>query len=124
MSATGPLFDGGAVQALDDYRRWTQEQTGKAAEDMWQANMSASFRHPTGYYQSTVSLTNTDASSVVHDTATIYNYWLEGYGSRNSPVTRFAGYFSANRATATVNGRLPGLVDPIPSRFMRAMGGA
>lgn len=123
MATTGPLFDGSAVRALEDYRRWTQQETARVAEDMWHAGMGATFQHPTGYYESTVHLTNTDASSVVHDTGVIYNYWLEGYGSRNSPVTRFRGYFNANHATDITQGKLPGLVEPVPSRFMRAMGG-
>jgi hypothetical protein len=60
---------------------------------------------------------------VVHDTGMIYNYWLEGHGSRNAPVTRFAGYHAAQHGAARADARAGELVDPIPARFMAGMGG-
>jgi hypothetical protein len=118
---TGPIFDDGAWhKAVDRYGDWAQTEGANAASDLWHAGMQATFQHPTGYYDSTVHV---DQSSV-HDEGTVYNYWLEGIGRRNSPVTRFPGYHNARHAAIALQRELPRLVDPIPERFLREMGSA
>jgi hypothetical protein len=124
MAATGPLFDGRAQAALRDYEEWAQREVAQQAMADWHLNMERSFREPTGRYESTVHLTEDEYGAIVHDQGMIYNYWLEGYGSRNFPVTAFAGYFSAERAADELRPRAAGLVNPIPARFLSQMGGA
>lgn len=50
-------------------------------------------QHPTGYYESQIRYVRDSLDSYrVDDNGVIYGPWLEGTGSRNSPVTAFPGY--------------------------------
>lgn len=50
-------------------------------------------QHPTGYYESRiVDQTLNPWLHSINDSRVIYGPWLEGIGSRNAPVTKFAGY--------------------------------
>jgi hypothetical protein len=72
---------------------------------MVQAYLPGSYRrdrpdpHP-GLYESSI---HTERSVVDHliitDTPVVYGPWLEGVGSRNYPVTRFAGYHTFRRVS-------------------------
>jgi hypothetical protein len=66
--------------------------------------MVATFRHETGLYRSTVK-TREQAfgTAVIDGQGTVYAWWLEGVGSRNSPVTRFPGYHLFLKETAKLN---------------------
>lgn len=123
MPATGPLFDGRAKRALADYTDWADHQVGRQAMADWHLELDRSLQYPTGRYESTIHLSDDPFGSVVHDTGMIYNYWLEGHGSRNAPVTRFRGYHAAQRGAEMARARAKSMVDPIPERFMAAMGG-
>lgn len=50
-------------------------------------------QHPTGYYESRIVKERVAVETYsVNDSNVIYGPWLEGTGSRNSPVTKFPGY--------------------------------
>lgn len=50
-------------------------------------------QNPTGYYESQiVDQTLNPWMHSINDSGVIYGPWLEGIGSRNAPVTKFAGY--------------------------------
>lgn len=122
---TGPIFDGRAEQAVGDFLAWAQETTGQQAMADWHTNLEDSLQHPTGFYESTIHMDPVSEDGViVHDDGVIYNYWLEGYGRRNFPVTRFEGYRSAERAAIEAKARMEELVNRIPGEFLAAMGGA
>jgi len=123
MPVSGPFFDGGADDAISDYCDWAAHEVGHQALADWHENMDEAFRAPTGRYEATVHVEDAPRESVVHDTGMIYNYWLEGYGSRNAPVTSFKGYFSAERAATEAKAQIERLVVPIPAEFMSRMGG-
>ena len=76
-----------------------------------------------GYYESTISVEDDTNASAVHDDGLIYNYWLEGIGRRNAPVTSFAGYHSARQAAIEAKAEIERLIDPIPAEFLARMGG-
>jgi hypothetical protein len=42
--------------------------------------------------------------TAIVDGDVVYGPWLEGVGSRNSPVTRFAGYHTFRKAGQKLNG--------------------
>lgn len=123
MPVSGPLFDGRAASALDDFAEWAHAEIGQQALADWQYNMDQAFQYPTGYYESTISLDSDEYGTTAHDDGVIYNFWLEGIGRRNAPVTRFEGYHSAERAAIDAKARIEELIDPIPPRFLAAMGG-
>lgn len=57
------------------------------------SQLDSVLQNPTGYYESQIRKDRVSVESYsVNDSNVIYGPWLEGIGSRNSPVTRFAGY--------------------------------
>ncbi|WP_031514853.1 hypothetical protein [Streptomyces sp. NRRL F-5123] len=93
VTATGPLFDGRAQAAVARYVDDARDTLAARAEDMVLAELGRVLRHPTGYYESQIRTERvTPDTDRVSDGGVVYGPWLEGVGSRNSPVTRFAGY--------------------------------
>lgn len=120
----GPLFDGRAERAMKDAADEARESIAEFAEEHALALMGAAFRHPTGYYESRVTTTRVSADvSLVHDQGVVYGPWLEGVGSRNSPVTRFPGYFHWRRTKALVAARGPQIAEAAVRRHLPEMGG-
>jgi hypothetical protein len=119
---SGPMFDGRAVVQLAEMCKDVQETVAKAAEDTWQSLMDASFRHPTGAYQSHVNIARDGSDLVVNDgwpdSQLEYGPWLEGVGSRNSPVTRFPGYHALSRAAAETERNIPALTETVVDRHI------
>lgn len=74
------------------------EETAKFALHQVKGNLHVSLQHPSGFYESRVDIYRMQGDPVVSDGGVIYGAWLEGVGSRNSPVTRFRGYASFRRA--------------------------
>jgi hypothetical protein len=71
-----------ALEELADYTRY---------EVLTQ--LDSVLQHPTGYYESQVKAERVAPGIYsINDGGVIYGPWLEGVGSRNAPVTRFAGY--------------------------------
>lgn len=122
VSYKGPLFDGQAEEAMARMAQEIQSEVAKAAEDTWQSFMDSSFRHSTGAYQSHVNIAKRGDYLVVNDgwpeSRLEYGPWLEGIGSRNSPVTRFPGYFALHRAAVMVQGDLDGITQPIVDKYV------
>ena len=123
MPVSGPLFNGGFDAAVADYADWAAHEVGHQALADWHEFLDQSLQHPTGYYESTIRVDDDTNESVVHDNGLIYNYWLEGIGRRNAPVTRFEGYHAADRATIEAKAEIQRLIDPIPAEFLSRMGG-
>jgi hypothetical protein len=119
---SGPLFDGRAVDAMRRLAPEAQAKVAEYTEDTWQSFMDASFRHPTGAYQSHVNIARRDKDLVVNDgwpeSQLEYGPWLEGVGSRNSPVTRFPGYFALRRAYVKVSGEIDEVTQPIVDKYV------
>jgi len=119
----GPVFDGRAADAMTRLANELRSETAKYAEDTWQAFMDASFRHNSGRYQSHVNIARRDKDLVVNDgwpeSQLPYGPWLEGVGSRNSPVTRFPGYFALRRAAVKVEGEIPEVAKPLVEKSVR-----
>lgn len=124
---SGPLFNGVAEQAMRKLSEEVQRTVAVYAEDTWQSFMDASFRHPTGRYQSHVNIARDGNDLVVNDgwpgSGLKYGPWLEGVGSRNSPVTKFPGYFSLRRAAAKVNHEVTEVTAPIVDKYVREANG-
>ena len=119
---SGPLFNGQAEESMRKLADESRTEIAKAAEDTWQSYMDASFRHPTGRYQSFVNIARRDKDLVVNDgwpeSHLEYGLWLEGIGSRNSPVTRFPGYFALKRAADTVRRDTDGITAPVVDKYV------
>lgn len=122
----GPLFNGAAVRDLDAALVAVKREVADEAEREWQTNMTDSFQHSTGRYQSTVNVARRGLDLVVNDgypgSGVLYGPWLEGLGSRNE-TTRFKGYFAQRRATQTVDRKVPEIAEPIIRAFIAKANG-
>lgn len=103
VNFSGPLFDGAAMGIIGRYCKAVQRKIGQHAQDEVHARLGAVIRHPTGYYEGHIHTEMQAADLVVTDTPVVYGPWLEGVGSRNSPVTRFPGYHTFLLVTQKVN---------------------
>lgn len=101
VTVSGPLFDGRAAAALDAFEIAAAAAVGDMAYMEVRAELSRNLRNPTPFYESRVMHDRASSTGYgrVHDSDVIYGPWLEGTGSRNSPVTRFKGYRSFRTAT-------------------------
>ncbi|MEU6397875.1 hypothetical protein ABZ867_12945 [Streptomyces cinnamoneus] len=119
ITVSGPLFDGRAAAAFAEYTDEAREQIAEFAEEHVLSLMGMAFRHPTGYYESHVMTERASADvSRVHDSGVVYGPWLEGVGSRNSPVTRFPGYFHWRRTKALLVQVAPVMAERLLQRYL------
>lgn len=118
VSAHGPVFDGRADAAAHAFVRDAGQTIASKGADMVQANLGGVLKHPTGYYESNVSA----HGNVVQDGGVIYGPWLEGVGSRNSPVTRFPGYHTFRRTTQELRtASVPIAEELLHGKYLREM---
>lgn len=96
---SGPVFDGRAFALMEAGVQVIQDTVAQAGVNMIQQRLPEVLQHPTGYYASMVHTEQAAADRIITDTPVVYGPWLEGVGSRNSPVTRFAGYHTFRQVT-------------------------
>lgn len=101
----GPFFNSGEWDGL--MRHFMGDATMNVADQgvrELRTNMFATFKVPTGHYEGTVKASPLSfGASKIDGQGTVYAWWLEGIGSRNAPVTRFAGYHLFLKETAKLN---------------------
>lgn len=91
----GPISNGSIHDHVADYEEDVAEALADAGQRLMLARLAKVLRHPTGYYESRIDTRQIGHNRFeVHDSGIVYGPWLEGTGSRNSPVTRFPGYHS------------------------------
>ena len=125
VSSSGPLFDGRAAadldQGLDDWKK----NIATIGASMVRSDMDAHFKVQRPYYRLTVTASATPPDWKISDHGSaIYNYWLEGIGSRNFPKTRFRGYSSFRRMTQAINARAVSIGQPIIAKWVAKINGA
>lgn len=112
VTATGPLFDGRAERAVQEFVDDARDEIGAHAEDLVLARLGTVLQHPTGYYESQVRARNGGADRVVvSDGGVVYGPWLAGVGSRNFPATRFKGYDHWRQAKQAIERDAPEIAD-------------
>jgi hypothetical protein len=116
-SASGPWATGRAGRALHDYADDVEYQVAREGERMVQARLRQVLRHPTGYYQSRISVDRAGSGYKIHDGGVIYGPWLEGTGSRNFPVTRFRGYATFRRTKPLLDRKAPQIARDLLARY-------
>jgi hypothetical protein len=120
----GPLFDGRAERAIERACDDARDDVAAYAEERVLMGTSASFKTRTPYYETRVTTTRVSSEvSLVNDQGVIYGPWLEGVGSRNAPVTRFAGYHFWRDAKQAVVARGPQIAEAAVRRHLPEMGG-
>jgi hypothetical protein len=122
VTVTGPLFTGQVDAWLDAALTDAVKEVADYAEYQWQMNMINSFVNPSSppRYQSEANVAKRGSDLVVNDgypgSGLLYGPWLEGVGSRNA-TSRFKGYSSMRRATATVDRMTAAIIKPVFDAF-------
>lgn len=117
----GPIFDGRAAHEVDAMIHEMLDDVGQQGYSDVMSNLDSSIRNPTPYYETQINVKNSGLTRVVNDRGIIYGPWLEGTGSRNSPVTRFPGYASFRRAHQKLEGEVPRLIAGTVRRHVARM---
>jgi len=94
----------------------------------WTANMEEHIRHSGPVYQTYAQNVVQGLDRVVNDgwsetNDLPYGPWLEGVGSRNSPVTIFPGYHSLEDAYTTTDEQVDELAEPIVDEYVEKING-
>lgn len=121
MIRRGPMFTGRTAAALDTYADQVGYRVATYAEDQVRQRLGQVLQHPTGYYQSRITVDRSGTGYVVSDGGVVYGPWLGGTGSRNYPVTRFRGYQTFRRTKALVDRKAAGIAAELLARY-KAMG--
>jgi hypothetical protein len=119
MIKRGPMFNGKTAAALHTYADEVGYKVATYAEDQVQTRLAQVLQHPTGYYQSKVTVARQGGGYMVWDQRVVYGPWLEGTGSRNAPVTRFPGYATFRRTKAIVDRKAPSIAYELLGRYKR-----
>lgn len=117
----GPMFSGKTAAAMVTYADEVSYKVATFAEDQILQRLPQVLQNPTGYYQSKITVERAGTGYRVTDQGVVYGPWLEGTGSRNAPVTRFAGYSTFRRTKALVDRKAPGIAAELLGRY-KAMG--
>lgn len=101
VTTSGPFFDGRALRALREFVDEAPYEIAGEGVTTWLSIYRPQVKNPTPYYEYLVHREKvTYGESHVWDGGQVrYGPWLEGTGSRNSPVTRFKGYASMKKTT-------------------------
>lgn len=121
LTKRGPLFDGRTAAALHAYRDEISLRIAEEGEKLIRQRLHQVLKHPTGYYESRISVDRAGDGYRVSDGGVIYGPWLEGVGSRNSPVTKFPGYATFRRTKPLVDQRARQIAVQLLARY-KAMG--
>jgi hypothetical protein len=115
----GPIFDGRAPRIMDDIAEAVVDDVAAQGFADIGFTLIRVLKHPTGYYQSQIRNRQLGPHTrVLYDNRVIYGHWLEGTGSRNSPVTRFEGYWTFRRVTQGLKRKAPGIAQATVRRHL------
>lgn len=111
VDRSGPLFDGRAHRIMDEFVDELEEDGAEEALEDIRSIFHASFKNPTGFYESNVRIHHPGGHPEVWDGGSagpVYGPWLEGVGSRNE-TTRFKGYHAFRTAAGILQRRIEGM---------------
>lgn len=119
VTTSGPMFDGRAALAVKQYVPAVAEDVGKVAVSRVHSGTGI-FRHPTGAYESRITLDGQGNSVTIHDQNSVYGPWLEGTGSRNKS-TRFKGYHFWRKALQETEARAGAVAERTLQPYLHRM---
>ncbi|WP_049562237.1 hypothetical protein [Nonomuraea sp. SBT364] len=115
----GPVYDGRAPRVLDDFAQAAVDEVAEQGFRDIGFTLVRVLKHPTGHYQSRIrNRPIGPLTRVLYDDRVIYGWWLEGVGSRNSPVTRFEGYFTFRRVAQHLKKKAPQIAQQTLRRYI------
>lgn len=119
VTATGPLFDGRAERAVNDFMIAAERDVARVGMEDVRRELHTVLKHPTGHYESQLHVASTEQHAIIADPV-IYGPWLEGTSSRNV-TTRFKGYFTFRRITQQLQRKSVAIANSTLQRFIARM---
>lgn len=124
VKTRGPLFDGRAEQALEDFEAAAVEAVAQAGVVEVRQQLDRVLRNPTGHYRSRIGVEDrgSEDRAVVGDRGVVYGPWLAGVGSRNQ-TSSFKGYEHWREATRELQERAGEIAQRQLGPFLARMNG-
>lgn len=111
---SGPISSGLIHKHVRDYEQDVAEALAEEAEDTWLDLLNSRLRHQRPYYTTQIDKKRLAWNRYkIHDNGVIYGHWLEGTGSKNSPVTIFPGYWSMRDTKVAMQGKRSAIAERI-----------
>ena len=122
VKMTGPLYDGSADAAAQEFADDTSREVAELGVNEVQARLGQVLQHDTGRYRGQVVTDRATTGWAVTDGGVVYGPWLEGTSSRNK-TTRFKGYQTFRRTRQWLEGRVESVAESNLGRHVKKMGG-
>jgi hypothetical protein len=122
VQATGPVFNGQARRAVDDFLTEAEEHVAQEGVNVVRNELGRVLRNPTGFYESQITSDRQRDDMAVTDSKVVYGPWLAGVSSRNQ-TSRFKGYAHWRRATDRLQDNAAALAEQVLPKFLRRMNG-
>jgi hypothetical protein len=120
VTATGPVFDGRAAAAVDDFLTDAEDTLADAGVNRIRQRLGTVLRNPTGYYASRIVTERAGEDRAVTDSRVVYGPWLEGTSSRNQ-ATRFKGYRTFRLTTQQLQAEAHDIAQRVLPRYLERM---
>lgn len=120
VDKSGPVFDGRAAIAVDDFTSDATEAIAQRGVNYVKTILQGVLKNPTGYYERHIVTDRQMDDRAVTDSGVVYGPWLEGVSSRNQS-TRFKGYLTFRTASQRLDSTAEGIAEGMLSRYVRRM---
>lgn len=121
VEKSGPVFDGRAQLQLQNACDEMARRVAVLGASMVRTELHKVLKVETPYYRLQNEARPDPPGWKIWDRDVIYGPWLEGTGSRNSPVTRFRGYATYRRMTQVIDRRAGVIADYTMREFIPGM---
>jgi hypothetical protein len=116
--ADGPMFDGRARRALNEYVDRLEEQLAEDGRTILLDELDRVLKTQTPYYATRIKVVD---GTKIWDSRVDYGPWLAGVGSRNYPATKFRGYDHWLVTRDKLNARKRGIGERLLRRYTGRM---
>jgi hypothetical protein len=117
---TGPLFNGEAKKAVEDFQVEAEEVVADYVVSEIQNRLGKVLKHPTGYYKSKIQTNRQSDDNLVTDSNVVYGPWLEGVSSRNKD-SRFKGYSTFRKVAQDLANEVGPIAEKVLPKYLRKM---
>ena len=117
----GPWFDGRAPKAVQEACKAIDKSIATIGASMVRTELDNVLQVQTPHYRLMIEAADSSDSWKIWDQDVVYGPWLEGIGSRNAPVTRFAGYHTFERMGEEIRRRAPDIANAVMRPFVEMM---
>lgn len=123
VTFSGPFFDGRVPDLMRQMTNDMEDEIARRGGDLVKDAINDVIRHPSSpdYGGRRIRTERRGDGAVIFDSNAVYGAWLEGTGTRNSPVTRFPGYGTFRRSVQFIQMNADEWAQPIVERYVEEM---